>query len=115
MNSTFDMILNVSGIEIYSGYVDDPRNTDNAWMETVAFNFHQDDLHGVLYSMQLHAGDDAKAVKWQDMSNTLNLYASHEDMIEKVAHRHQAHWWGKSLHVDLAFWPKALLYYWFHW
>ena len=22
------------------GYVDDPRNTDNAWMETVAFNFH---------------------------------------------------------------------------
>ena len=22
------------------GYVDDPRNTDNAWMETVAFSFH---------------------------------------------------------------------------
>ena len=22
------------------GYVDDPRNTDNSWMETVAFNFH---------------------------------------------------------------------------
>ncbi|XP_063863985.1 ADP-ribose pyrophosphatase, mitochondrial-like [Scylla paramamosain] len=80
------------GVEIYSGYVDDPRNTDNAWMETVAFNFHQDDLQGVLYSMLLHAGDDAKAVKWQDISSTLNLYASHEDMIEKVAHRHQAHW-----------------------
>jgi ADP-ribose pyrophosphatase len=28
------------GIEIYRGYVDDPRNTDNAWMETVAYNFH---------------------------------------------------------------------------
>ena len=24
----------------FRGYVDDPRNTDNAWMETVAFNFH---------------------------------------------------------------------------
>ncbi len=23
------------GDEIYKGYVDDPRNTDNAWMETV--------------------------------------------------------------------------------
>ena len=23
-------------------YVDDPRNTDNAWMETVAFNFHDE-------------------------------------------------------------------------
>ena len=26
----------------WSGYVDDPRNTDNAWMETVAFHFHDD-------------------------------------------------------------------------
>ena len=24
------------------GYVDDPRNTDNAWMETVAVNFHDE-------------------------------------------------------------------------
>ena len=31
-----------NGQEIYSGYVDDPRNTDNAWMETVAFLFHDD-------------------------------------------------------------------------
>lgn len=27
---------------MYAGYVDDPRNTDNAWMETVAYNFHDD-------------------------------------------------------------------------
>ena len=27
---------------MYAGYVDDPRNTDNAWMETVAVNFHDD-------------------------------------------------------------------------
>ena len=27
---------------MYAGYVDDPRNTDNAWMETVVFNFHDD-------------------------------------------------------------------------
>jgi len=30
------------GEEIYRGYVDDPRNTDNAWMETVALNFHDE-------------------------------------------------------------------------
>jgi ADP-ribose pyrophosphatase len=24
------------------GYVDDPRNTDNAWLETVAVNFHDE-------------------------------------------------------------------------
>ena len=28
--------------QVYKGYVDDPRNTDNAWMETVAVNFHDD-------------------------------------------------------------------------
>ncbi|KAL5017471.1 hypothetical protein ScPMuIL_007060 [Solemya velum] len=27
------------GKKVYKGYVDDPRNTDNSWMETVAFNF----------------------------------------------------------------------------
>ena len=30
------------GQEVYRGYVDDPRNTDSAWMETVAFNFHDE-------------------------------------------------------------------------
>lgn len=28
--------------QVYKGYVDDPRNTDNAWMETVAVNFHDE-------------------------------------------------------------------------
>ena len=23
-----------TGVEVYDGYVDDPRNTDNAWMES---------------------------------------------------------------------------------
>ena len=30
-------------IKIYRGYTDDPRNTDNAWMETVAINYHDED------------------------------------------------------------------------
>ena len=28
--------------QIYKGYIDDPRNTDNAWIETIAMNFHDD-------------------------------------------------------------------------
>jgi ADP-ribose pyrophosphatase len=51
------------GNRIYSGYVDDPRNTDNAWMETVAVNFH--DADGTSFAtIPLHAGDDAVGVKW---------------------------------------------------
>lgn len=26
--------------QLYTGYVDDPRNTDNAWIETICMNFH---------------------------------------------------------------------------
>jgi len=78
------------GIKIYQGYVDDPRNTDNAWMETQAYNFH--DEIGKLDFVKLEAGDDAAAVKWTDISSDLALYASHKDFIEKVAKLHDAHW-----------------------
>ena len=27
---------------IYKGYLDDPRNTDNAWVEAEVWNFHYD-------------------------------------------------------------------------
>lgn len=33
-------------LQVYKGYVDDPRNTDNAWIETTALSLHfetQDD------------------------------------------------------------------------
>ncbi|XP_045606104.2 ADP-ribose pyrophosphatase, mitochondrial isoform X1 [Procambarus clarkii] len=80
------------GEEVFRGYVDDPRNTDNAWMETVAYNFHESNQDGALYSLHLHAGDDAQAVKWQDIDSRLNLYASHRDLIQKVVEMHNAHW-----------------------
>ena len=45
-----------------SGYVDDPRNTDNAWMETTAFLFHDSEGDKVA-KFDLKAGDDAKDVR----------------------------------------------------
>ena len=42
------------------GYVDDPRNTDNAWMETTAFHFHCSFKLGQM--LKLQAGDDAAKV-----------------------------------------------------
>ena len=66
--------------------MDDPRNTDNAWMETVAFNFHDPsgqevspDLFALLESgkrilfsqvgqLPLQAGDDAGAIQWMPLS-----------------------------------------------
>ena len=79
------------GKEIYSGYVDDPRNTDNAWMETVAFRFH-DQSGKTIGKFDLKAGDDAKALKWTDISQDIELYASHTYLIEKVVQELNAHW-----------------------
>ncbi|VVC91232.1 unnamed protein product [Leptidea sinapis] len=76
------------GIEIYRGYVDDPRNTDNAWMETIAYNFH-DEIGAVVGNIKLQAGDDAIGVQWVDITPDINLYASHKDIIDSVLNKHQ--------------------------
>lgn len=80
-----------SGEEIYRGYVDDPRNTDNSWMETVAFNFH-DETGEAVGKFDLQAGDDAKAIRWVDVNKDLDLYASHSELIHNVVQLRAAHW-----------------------
>lgn len=79
------------GEEIYRGPVDDPRNTDNAWMETIVYNFH-DESGEVVGKFDLEAGDDACSVKWMDVNSKLKLYANHAIFLEKVANRHSADW-----------------------
>lgn len=71
--------------EIFSGYVDDPRNTDNAWMETVA------SMMVVDYAPEPQAGDDAEGAQWFNLTDieslqeaTVGLYASHGEIIQKA-------------------------------
>ncbi|XP_066928249.1 putative nudix hydrolase 6 isoform X1 [Clytia hemisphaerica] len=78
------------GEKIYEGYVDDPRNTDNAWMESCAYNYHDDDGKKA-GKIPLNAGDDAQAVRWMTIDGDIQLYASHKDFIEKVCTRLGAH------------------------
>ena len=79
------------GDEIYKGYVDDPRNTDNSWMETVATNFH-DEENNIVGKFTLKAGDDARNVRWMDLNKEINLYANHSDFVNTVVSRRKAHW-----------------------
>lgn len=83
ISSLIDKLFS-NGMEVYKGYVDDPRNTDNAWMETVAVNFH-DDTGEIFSEFKLQAGDDAAAVRWQRVSGNIPLFASHVSILEKVA------------------------------
>jgi len=72
------------GDYVYQGYVDDPRNTDHAWMETTAKHVHLD--HGMAEKMDLQAGDDARAVRWLALTpeNIRNLYASHCALVKSA-------------------------------
>ncbi|XP_036945733.1 ADP-ribose pyrophosphatase, mitochondrial isoform X1 [Acanthopagrus latus] len=79
------------GFQVFKGYVDDPRNTDNAWMETVAVNFHDESGNSVS-ELPLQAGDDAGQVQWVDVDSSFPLYASHSHFLELVAKERKAHW-----------------------
>ena len=68
--------LFANGRVVFQGYVDDPRNTDHAWMETVAFHFHCNEELATM--LPLKAGDDAGQASHL-VSNRLSssLTASH--------------------------------------
>ncbi len=65
------------GSLIFCGYVDDPRNSDHAWMETVVVHRHVD--HIMADSWSLEAGDDAVGVFAVTISNAFldSMYSTH--------------------------------------
>ena len=72
------------GRVVFMGYVDDPRNTDNAWTETVATHFHCDDAQRAAINFE-----GAKHVRWLEVGphnpDYLALYASHRQIVDSVA------------------------------
>lgn len=67
--------------KIFAGVVDDPRNTDHAWMETTVLHKHLTAQEQA--QLSLVAGDDASAVHWVDIDQELlsSMYASHADYV----------------------------------
>ncbi len=73
-----------NAIKIYEGYVDDPRNTDNAWMETAAF--YDMIPESLTTGIKPTAGDDATTAGFKVISDELvdRLYASHSLFVRKA-------------------------------
>lgn len=78
--------LFAGGRQVYRGYVDDPRHTDHAWIETTAFHFHCPPEIGD--KLPLRAGDDAGQVMWLDVSTSnpiyRELYGAHRALIDEA-------------------------------
>ncbi|KYK68297.1 nudix -type motif 9 isoform a family protein [Toxoplasma gondii TgCatPRC2] len=87
------------GHPIYAGYVDDERNTENAWMETTVLHWHVSDED--YKHLHLRAGDDATlgSAAFYDIDDDprlvamnvdplKDLYASHSSFLVKAIKTH---------------------------
>jgi ADP-ribose pyrophosphatase len=72
---------------LFAGVVDDPRNTDNAWMETTVLHKHLSAQEQAALALQ--AGDDARTVNWVDVDRSLlsSMYASHGEYVRLALER----------------------------
>lgn len=91
LKAVIDRVFRSGGTLIYTGYVDDHRNTDNAWMETSVVNFHDPDGQ-TFGQLPLRAGDDAGDVAWVPAEPGMQLYASHALFIDQVCQMRARAW-----------------------
>uniref|UniRef100_A0A8C0X556 Transient receptor potential cation channel subfamily M member 2 n=1 Tax=Castor canadensis TaxID=51338 RepID=A0A8C0X556_CASCN len=92
--AAFENLL-MQGTEVYKGYMDDPRNTDNAWIETVAISIHfpdQNDVELKRLNSHLHPCDPGVSVRWQVVDRRIPLYANHKTILQKAAALFAAHY-----------------------
>jgi ADP-ribose pyrophosphatase len=71
---------------VHEGFVDDPRNTDHAWMETKVFHKHLDaDTSSAIRGAPLQSRDAAetRGVRWVPVEEALTgiMYANHADLL----------------------------------
>ncbi len=55
---------------MYFGFLNDPRNTDNAWLETAVFHFHGETA-GAMTTLPLQSGGNVTRVAWVDLETLL--------------------------------------------
>jgi ADP-ribose pyrophosphatase len=74
-----------TGRTLYRGFVDDPRNTDNAWMETVVVHRHlsAEEARALRFGTGGLESGEVQAIQWVDASDSLldDMYASHTQFV----------------------------------
>ncbi|XP_066050169.1 transient receptor potential cation channel subfamily M member 2 isoform X5 [Chamaea fasciata] len=76
------------GTEVHRGYLDDPRNTDNAWVETVAISVHfdtQNDVEMKRLNSFLQGCDPELCIRWQVLDKRIPLHTNHKELLHKVS------------------------------
>ncbi|XP_056145143.1 transient receptor potential cation channel subfamily M member 2 [Lampris incognitus] len=81
----------VEPTKVFRGYVDDCRNTDNAWVETTALNIHLDKADPLMLDINevvVRSHGSAEMVQWQEVSSKTRLCAHQRDNLRRVAEFH---------------------------
>lgn len=74
---------------IHEGYMDDPRNTDNSWVETFDLDFH-DSSGETVAALKLNPEYAPSEPHWRRLYGERILYPSQRGLLEKVAKLHGA-------------------------
>lgn len=69
--------------EIYRGATNDPRDTDNAWVESCVYNFHDENGSATAH-FPLAAGNEAWQPAWITLSPHLRIDQNHLPFIKRV-------------------------------
>ncbi|XP_075440723.1 transient receptor potential cation channel subfamily M member 2-like, partial [Ascaphus truei] len=80
------LILTHVPSQVLRGYLDDPRNTDNAWVETRAVNLHLEskgDLDSLIKNLQ-DSGSE-RSLLWLLVDRRIALYANEKEILQRTA------------------------------
>uniref|UniRef100_A0A673C9F8 Transient receptor potential cation channel, subfamily M, member 2 n=1 Tax=Sphaeramia orbicularis TaxID=375764 RepID=A0A673C9F8_9TELE len=76
------------GIKVNYGYVDDCRNTDNAWVETTVLNIHLDRASQIMTDINHTVRTSLSSLQWQEVSGKTRLNSTQRDSLRQVAELH---------------------------
>ena len=91
-------LLFSDGSVIYRGYVDDPRNTDHAWIETTAVHYHCS--RDLAARLRLRPADDSSGVAWLDVDAAREprmgaMHPAHRDLVAIASERLHVHTYAR--------------------
>ncbi|XP_047456105.1 transient receptor potential cation channel subfamily M member 2 [Mugil cephalus] len=76
------------GTKVSEGYVDDCRNTDNAWVEATVRNIHLDRTSQVMVDINNMVVSSHGYLQWREVSGKARLSSNQRDSLRQVALLH---------------------------
>ncbi|XP_069554701.1 LOW QUALITY PROTEIN: transient receptor potential cation channel subfamily M member 2 [Brachyistius frenatus] len=76
------------GTKAFEGYVDDYKNTDNAWVETTILNIHLGTTSPVMMDVNNMVLSRSGHLRWEEVSGRTRLVSNQRDSLRRVAELH---------------------------